>query len=154
MVGLAALDFPDNSVVYHASRLAGNLQDVFVGGCALLIDVGQPLGFFPNVYKEDWLFMFDAVAERWVAQFGTVRQSPYNPFLSSERTTAEEFGDSIAEGLMASLHSTEANFQVGELGHTVLDTVSPSSTRILGRRAKEARNPGALSEAWNRQGWR
>ena len=36
--GMIAADFPDNSVVCHAARLAGLRQDVFVSGSALAVD--------------------------------------------------------------------------------------------------------------------
>lgn len=103
-VGFAVHGYPDNSVVCHARRLAGAPQDVFVGGSALLVDPGDDsLGHFPTVYNEDWLYLFDAVAEGRVARTGTVEQSPYQPFADPDRGTREEFGDLLAEGLMTHL---------------------------------------------------
>ena len=118
-VGFSVRNFPDNSVVCHANRLSGASQDVFVGAPALLVDVSQPLGFFPNVYNEDWLFLYDAIAARRVgrADVARVAQLPYAPFLDPARARAEEFGEVLAEGLMAALHqegctepSTEAAY--------------------------------------------
>lgn len=103
-VALAVEDFPDNSVVCHANRLGGGDQTVFVGGAALLIDVGaEDLGFFPTVYNEDWLFLFDALTARRVRREGGVTQLRYDPFADPRRAAQEEFGDAIAEGLLAHL---------------------------------------------------
>lgn len=104
MVGLEVADFPDNSVVCHAHRLAGGRQDTFVSGSALLVDVGRAESFFPDVYNEDWLFLFDAACLRLVGRTGEVGQLPYEPFRNPERAVGEEFGDVLAEGLMELAH--------------------------------------------------
>jgi len=114
-VGLTVADYPDNSVVCHANRLSSPAQGVFVGACALVLDTTCPFGFFPGTYNEDWLFLFDNVAARQVGHVdsivdraGTVRairQLPYDPFADPGRARAEEFGDVIAEGLMAALRT-------------------------------------------------
>lgn len=103
-VGFAVHGYPDNSVVCHARRLAGAPQAVFVGGSALLVDPGDDdLAHFPTVYNEDWLYLFDAVASRRVARTGTVEQVPYQPFVDPQRGADEEFGEVLAEGLVAHL---------------------------------------------------
>jgi len=56
VVGMFPSDFPDNSVVCHANRLAGESQDVFLSGSAAVVDPTRKLGFFPRVYNEDWFF--------------------------------------------------------------------------------------------------
>src|SRR5262249_43052076 len=58
--GFRVTDYPDNSVVCHAHRLAGGKQDVFPGGSALLIDTNRSDAMFPPIYNEDWLFLFNA----------------------------------------------------------------------------------------------
>ncbi len=103
-VGFAVRGYPDNSVVCHARRLAGMAQDVFVGGSALLVDPSdEDLGHFPAVYNEDWLYLFDALAKRRVTRTGTVEQVPYDPFADPGRGESEEFGELLAEGLVAHL---------------------------------------------------
>ena len=102
--GMRALDFPDNSVVSHALREVGVDQDVFVSGSALLVDTGRIDSFFPDVYNEDWFFLFDAVRLGQVCSFGEVSQEKYDPFADSGRAVREEFGDVLAEGLMSLLH--------------------------------------------------
>ncbi len=103
-VGFAVRGYPDNSVACHARRLAGMSQDVFVGGSALLVDPSdEDLGHFPTVYNEDWLYLFDALAKRRVTRTGTVEQVPYDPFADPGRGESEEFGELLAEGLVAHL---------------------------------------------------
>ncbi len=103
LVGWRADDFPDNSVVCHARRLAGLPQDTFVGGGALLARVGTDVPFFPRVYNEDWLFHYRVLRHLdhrpWkIGDAGTVAQAPYDPFRAS-RAVTEEVGDVLAEGL-------------------------------------------------------
>lgn len=101
---MRALDFPDNSVVSHALREVGLDQDVFVSGSALLVDTTRVDSFFPDVYNEDWFFLFDAVRFGEVSAFGEVSQEKYDPFADPGRAVREEFGDVLAEGLMSLLH--------------------------------------------------
>jgi hypothetical protein len=102
--GFTIEDYPDNSVVCHAHRLAGGEQSVFPGGSALVINMDQCDTLFPAVYNEDWLFMLKAVQSRSVAVAGTLSQLAYQPFAQPRRAAAEEFGDLIAEGLYRLLH--------------------------------------------------
>jgi len=103
-VALTVVDWPDNSAVCHANRLAEGRQDVFVSGSALLIDASAEFSFFPKIYNEDWLFLFDWLAAARVGRVGAVRQLRYDPFEDPERAAAEEFGEVIAEGLIDLLH--------------------------------------------------
>ena len=103
--GMLAEEFPDNSVACHALRLSGREQDVFVSGSALAVDTRLVDSFFPEVYNEDWLFLFDRVRAGQVSAVGTVRQAPYLPYADPARAAREEFGDVLAEGLMSLLHA-------------------------------------------------
>jgi len=104
-VGMRVTDFPDNSIVCHANRMTGGSQDVFVSGAALAVNCDQEIGYFPDIYNEDWLFLFDDVS---VGGVGSSRvkatQLCYYPFASPPRAAWQEFGDVIAEGLYALLH--------------------------------------------------
>ena len=100
VAGLACREFPDNSVVYHARRLAGFRQDTFVSGAALAVHChDQPVPFFPDQYNEDWFFFSPLVAERRLGLAGAAKQAPYDPFADPQRAREEEFGDLLAEGL-------------------------------------------------------
>jgi hypothetical protein len=105
--GMSVQSYPDNSVVCHARREVGEFQDVFVSGSALAVDCRASFDFFPDLYNEDWLFFYrDAAAERLATPGSLVRQEPYDPFADPQRAAGQEFGDVIAEGLYALLHSS------------------------------------------------
>ena len=103
--GLWVTDFPDNSIVCHANRETGGSQGVFVSGAALAVDCESDIGFFPDIYNEDWLFMFDyASAGRLANSSLEATQLCYYPFAKARRAAWQEFGDVIAEGLYTLLH--------------------------------------------------
>jgi hypothetical protein len=97
-------DFPDNSVACHANRLGGGAQGTFAsaGGMGVRCD-RDDLGFFPNIYNEDWFFFSEEAAGHKIARVGSSRQREYNPYEDPERAVKEEFGDLLAEGLYALL---------------------------------------------------
>jgi len=100
IAGMVCREYPDNSVVCHARRLAGLPQDNFVSGSVLGVrcdDVALP--FFPDIYNEDWFFFSKAVARHDLFNVGTATQTRYEPFANPQRARHEEFGDLLAEGL-------------------------------------------------------
>ena len=102
VAGMVIEEYPDNSVVCHARRLAGLYQDVFVSGAVLGVRLDErPLSFFPDVYNEDWFFFAEEAAARRLPRVGQAAQTEYDPFASEERAGWEEFGDLLAEGLFA-----------------------------------------------------
>ena len=103
--GMRVTEFPDNSIVCHANRMTGGSQDVFVSGAALAVDCDSHIGFFPDIYNEDWFFFFDAASEgRLGNSCLKATQLVYYPFANAERAAWQEFGDVVAEGLYALLH--------------------------------------------------
>jgi hypothetical protein len=103
--GMWVTEFPDNSIVCHANRLTGGSQDVFVSGAALAVDCESDIGFFPDIYNEDWLFFFDAASEGKLGNSCLkATQLYYYPFANADRAAWQEFGDVLAEGLYALLH--------------------------------------------------
>jgi len=104
-VGMRVTDFPDNSIVCHANRETKGSQDVFVSGAALAINCDGDIGFFPDIYNEDWLFFFDNASNGRLANSCLeATQLAYYPFASEKRAAWQEFGDVLAEGLYALLH--------------------------------------------------
>jgi len=102
--GMRVTRFPDNSVACHAHRMTGGLQDVFVTGAALAVNCQQNIGFFPDIYNEDWLFFYDDAAHGQLGSSGRiVTQLRYDPFDDPRRAAWQEFGDVLAEGLYALL---------------------------------------------------
>ena len=104
-VGMWVKDFPDNSIVCHANRMTKGSQDVFVSGAALAVDCDADIGFFPDIYNEDWLFFFDDASEGRLANSCLkATQLCYYPFANARRVVWQEFGDVLAEGLYTLLH--------------------------------------------------
>jgi hypothetical protein len=101
-------DFPDNSVACHAYRLGGGEQGKFAGagGTGVRCD-RDDLGFFPNIYNEDWFFFSEEAASRKIIEVGSSQQRRYDPYADPERAAKEEFGDLLAEGLYARLDHKE-----------------------------------------------
>lgn len=103
--GMWVTEFPDNSIVCHANRMTGGSQDVFVSGAALAVDCKSDIGFFPDIYNEDWLFFFDAASEGKLGNsYLNATQLYYYPFANADRAAWQEFGDVLAEGLYSLLH--------------------------------------------------
>jgi len=103
--GMWVTEFPDNSIACHANRMTGGSQDVFVSGAALAVDCESDIGFFPDIYNEDWLFMFDYASAGKLANSSLeATQLCYYPFAKAKRAAWQEFGDVIAEGLYTLLH--------------------------------------------------
>jgi glycosyltransferase involved in cell wall biosynthesis len=101
---LIPAEFPDNSVACHAHRLSGGKQDVFASASGIGVRCDRDdLGFFPNLYNEDWFFFADEAASHGIAKTGESRQRRYDPFDNPRRAALEEFGDLLAEGLYARL---------------------------------------------------
>jgi hypothetical protein len=103
--GMWVTDFPDNSIVCHANRMTGASQDVFVSGAALAVNCYSDIGFFPDIYNEDWLFFFDAASNGQLGNsYLSATQLYYYPFANPQRAAWQEFGDVLAEGLYTLLH--------------------------------------------------
>jgi hypothetical protein len=103
-VGLTMGGYPDNSVVCHAHRKTGGLQDTFVGGGALAVNPVRGDSFFPEIYNEDWFFLLNNTRLSPVAKTtGIAMQQPYDPFANKQRARVEEFGDALAEGVFSLL---------------------------------------------------
>jgi hypothetical protein len=64
----------------------------------------QNVGFFANIYNEDWLFFYDDAARgRLGSSARKITQLVYDPFADPQRAAWQEFGDVLAEGLYALL---------------------------------------------------
>jgi hypothetical protein len=100
IAGMICREFPDNSVVCHARRLAQLQQDNFVTGAVMGVNCYDlPIPFFPDIYNEDWFSFAELAARHQVASAGHARQAAYEPFEDPDRARHEEFGDLLAEGL-------------------------------------------------------
>jgi hypothetical protein len=115
VVGQAVTGFPDNSVVCHARRDVGEYQKTFIGGGAMALRPALIDSFFPEVYNEDWLFLFDQDQLLTVASAGQVTQEEYDPYADPGRAGREEFGDCLAEGIYSRLDQKRASGQHPQL---------------------------------------
>ena len=123
VAGMLVREFPDNSVVCHARRVAGLRQGVFVTGAVLGVHCNDlPLSYFPDIYNEDWFFFAEEAATRRLPHVGNAAQLEYDPFDSPERARREEFGDLLAEGLYAWIGENGPCVQFDELLRRVTTT--------------------------------
>jgi hypothetical protein len=123
VAGMLVREFPDNSVVCHARRLAGLRQGVFVTGAVLGVHCNDlPLSYFPDIYNEDWFFFAEEAATRRLPCVGQASQLEYDPFDSPDRAQREEFGDLLAEGLYAGIGEKHTGGQFDELLRRVTTT--------------------------------
>jgi hypothetical protein len=122
VVGLQTRKYPDASVVGHARRLAGRMQELFVSGGALLVNPQLLNGYFAPVYHEDWLCVINHLREREVAIGGSVGQLKYLPFAAPDRATHEEFGDILLSGLLWLVHTRGRKEDVPDSAHCVAET--------------------------------
>jgi hypothetical protein len=149
VAGLVCRDFPDNSVVCHARRLAGRAQDNFISGAALGVNCNdQPLPFFPDIYNEDWFFFSHHAASRELAQVGEAKQDPYDPYDRPERAQHEEFGDLLAEGLYALFEGQKPEMSFAE---RVRGATQPYWEHFIAARAQELDEVGERLSKLNRR---
>jgi hypothetical protein len=146
IVGWPHAPFPDNSVVHHARRdVMGWEQDVFIGGGALLVDLdGVPPAPFPPVYNEDWLFLFDALADDAVVGGPPVGQLRYEPYADPCRAAVEEFGDVFGEGLFHLLHEDQPVAEAADPAYWT--AVLTKRRKLLGRITERARELSASGD--------
>jgi hypothetical protein len=100
VVGLQVNKYPDASVVGHARRLTERKQKPFISGGSLLVNPQSLQGYFPAVYHEDWFCVMNHFRLGQVAIGGAVGQLVYEPFITPQRARLEEFGDTLAAGLL------------------------------------------------------
>ena len=146
VVGLQVNKYPDASVVGHARRLTGRRQEPFISGGSLLVNPQLLNGFFPPIYHEDWLCIFNHVRLGEVAVGGAVGQVPYQPFTTPVRAALEEFGDILVSGLLWLVHtrhgkrpiepaSGDGNFAITDRDYWGEATTSQFWEKILRQRA-------------------
>jgi len=103
IAGVFIDEFPDTSVIGHVELSVGERVIPFLSGSCLFVRCDAPVGFFPQIYNEDWIFMASHMACGKVCSFGSIRQEPYDPFSESSRPVFQEPGEIIADGLFALL---------------------------------------------------
>jgi hypothetical protein len=140
-VGLHNHGFPDNSVVCHAYRRVGGVQDTFIGAGALMVNPIRSRSFFPKVYNEDWLFLLGDRQSGPLAVTGGVYQRPYRPFADPRRARDEEFGDCVGEGLYWLL---DDRMSIGDADSTFWRDFLLRRRRFVGQILDKVRSAGPL----------
>jgi hypothetical protein len=99
------------------------------------VDCRQNIGFFPDIYNEDWLFFYDAASDgRLGSSRRNVTQLRYDPFADPKRAAWQEFGDVLAEGLYALLdHGMDWRYATDGYWLHFLDARRRFLEAILGR---------------------
>lgn len=106
VAGVFIDEFPDTSVIGHVELGVGERVITFLSGSCLFVRCDAPVGFFPQIYNEDWIFMAPNMACGNVCSLGSlgsIRQEFYDPFSESSRPVFQEPGEIIADGLFALL---------------------------------------------------
>jgi len=111
VVGYLIRHFPDTSFVGHLELSLGEPYYPFLSGSCLFLHIGKPLGFFPPIYNEDWIFMAPAIADRRVSAIGSIDQAPYDPFSDSMLAVFQQPGEIIADGLYDLLVTGQYQFR-------------------------------------------
>lgn len=109
----------DHSVVVGAylEAYGPSSVDSYMSSQAILVDMREGvLGFYPQIYCEDWFFLFPyLLTDGQAAWAGSIPQRTYNRF-TTRRATHEEAGDLLAEGMLrlvtlVAAENPEATFQ-------------------------------------------
>jgi len=102
-------DDDDNGVVRQARRWAGEERETVVPGGAVAVRSGGPLPFYPSVFNEKWIFLFQLLLAgdiRYpspaVKYVGTMRADAACPFAVPQGAPSE-LADLFADGLYALL---------------------------------------------------
>jgi len=103
LTGFFIDEFPDTSVIGHVELAVGERVVPFLSGSCLFVRSGAPIGFFPPIYNEDWIFMAPEIASGGVCSVGIITQEPYDPFSDLSLAAFQEPGEIIADGLFALL---------------------------------------------------
>jgi len=75
----------------------------FLSGSCLFVRSDADIGFFPQIYNEDWIFMAPHIERSSICSLGSIRQEIYDPFSDPSRPAFQEPGEIIADGLFALL---------------------------------------------------
>ncbi|MDQ3761800.1 MAG: hypothetical protein M3460_08895 [Actinomycetota bacterium] len=113
IVGRRSVGLADHSVLYRVLSRAGLVKPFISGSC--MATRAEYSGKFPNIYNEDWFFMWPALGHRGVGRLGDVRQVKLEAESGNQlgRAATEELGDVLAEGFLRTLHEAA---RVGQRG--------------------------------------
>lgn len=140
-------DFPDTSVVGHVELAVGDPLSPFLSGSCLFIRTDAPVGFFPPVYNEDWIFMAPEIARGNVASLGLINQEASDPFFCRSLSAFQEPGEIIAGGLFALLASGRYMDRFKTSVWASFLSQRRAWLKYLAARAKDPRHRSAVDDA-------
>lgn len=103
LAGFFVNDFPDTSMIGHVELAIGEPVSPFLSGSCLFVRTEVPVGPFPAIYNEDWIYMAPEIAQGRVVSIGSVNQEPHDPFARVSLAAFQEPGEILADGLFALL---------------------------------------------------
>ena len=138
IVGFYVDNFPDTSAVGHVKYAVGVWHWPFLSGSCLFLRIDEPLGPFPSIYNEDWIFMAPEIAKCQVSSMGSIWQEPYDPFRDKCIGAFQEPGEIIADGLFALLAARQFERRFESSVWDRLLTMRQSLLRELARRTYDS----------------
>ena len=119
LIGAKICGMPDRSVVGHICLLLNLVNQRFISGHFLAVNVSSAAAFyFPNVYNEDWIFMLLNSLNAPIARYGTIFHLYWNPYdETGGRAAFEEKGEILIEGLARLILSGAGITRLGESEH-------------------------------------
>lgn len=147
LAGVFIDDFPDTSVIGHVERAVGGRALPFLSGSCLFILCDASVGFFPQIYNEDWIFMAPHIASGNVCSIGSICQKPYDPFSEPLRSVFQEPGEIIADGLFALLACGCYGDRFHHSTWSIILSKRLEWLRFLASRARDPLHRGAVEAA-------
>jgi len=103
IVGANIVNMPDSSIVGYLFRSSGIIDETFLSGSYLAIDLTAVEFPFPNIYNEDWIWIFLHQSKSSVPIFGSVTQLEYDWTEGAvDEAIFQELGETAMEGLLKS----------------------------------------------------
>lgn len=150
VAGFFVDNFPDTSVVGHVELAVGEPLWPFLSGSCLFVRTDVPVGFFPPIYNEDWIFMAPAIEQGNICSLGLVSQAAHDPFSCLSLSTFQEPGEIIADGLFALLAAGRYMERFEPTVWSALLSQRRAWLRSLAAHAKDPRHRSAVDRARTR----
>lgn len=105
------LDYPDVSTIDHIERILTQTESrVSIGGNCLFMNTHRIHSFFPEMYNDDWFFIFSHIENRKIVSLGEAKQRIYEPWKDLDRIAFEQCGDIIIEGAKNNIYENRPPF--------------------------------------------
>lgn len=108
-VGAKISGMPDDSIIGHISRELNEEENIerMLSGGFLAFNARKVDMHFPNIYNEDWIWMYLQINGNSFKELGEVFQAKFNPFANYKgKVIFQEFGEIVVDGFI----KAEGNF--------------------------------------------